>query len=77
VTGSYRNCGSVPFRQEDEIRACRQAERVWYGVSGQSPPAGEAGARATFNPHYADLERRIGRFLDTVDPRREDRVVSQ
>ncbi|MFN9744081.1 MAG: alpha/beta hydrolase [Betaproteobacteria bacterium] len=77
VTGSYRNCGSVPFRQEHEILACRKAERVWYGVSGQSPPAGEAGARATFNPHYADLERRIGRFLDTVDPRREDRVVSQ
>ena len=34
-------------------------------------------AVATFNPHYADLERRIGRFLDAVDPRREDRVVSQ
>jgi alpha-beta hydrolase superfamily lysophospholipase len=77
VTGSYRNCGSVPFRQEHEIQACRQAERVWYGVNGQSPPVGEAGARATFNPHYPDLERRIGRFLDTVDPRRGDTVASQ
>ena len=67
VAGSYRNCGSVPFRQEQEIRSCRQAVRVWYGVSGQSPPPGEAGARATFNPHYPDLERRIGLFLDAVD----------
>ncbi len=66
VTGSYRNCGSTPFRQADEIRSCQQAERVWYGVGGQLPPPGEAGARATFNPHYPDLERRLGEFLTTV-----------
>ena len=30
---------------------------------------GEAGARATFNPHYPDLERRIGEFLSMVDGR--------
>ena len=77
LSGSYRNCGSVPFRQPQEILACKQAERVWYGVSGQSPPPGEAGARATFNPHFADLEQRIGRFLDAVDHRRADKVASQ
>jgi alpha-beta hydrolase superfamily lysophospholipase len=76
VAGSYRNCGSVPFRLEPEIQACRQAERVWYGVSGQSPPPGEAGARATFNPHYPDLEQRIGQFLDSVDTWRERKVAS-
>lgn len=66
VLGKYRNCGSTPFRTEDEVRSCRQAGRLWYGAGGQSPPAGEAGARATFNPHYPDLERRIGAFLDQV-----------
>jgi len=69
VSGTYRNCGSTPSRTEDDIRSCRQAEKVWYGVGGQSPPPGEAGARATFNPHYADLERRIGEFLGRVDGR--------
>ena len=68
-SGTYRNCGRPPFRTEDQVRACRQAQRVWYGVGGQSPPAGEAGARATFNPHYPDLERRIGEFLDGVADR--------
>jgi hypothetical protein len=67
VSGNYRNCGITPFRSEDEVRSCRQAKRLWYGAGGQSPPAGEAGARATFNPHYPDLERRIGAFLDQVD----------
>lgn len=76
VSGTYRNCGSTPYREEHEIRACRQAERVWYGVGGQSPPPGEAGARATFNPHYADLERRIGEFLGRVDGRDGVGVVS-
>lgn len=67
VSGNFRNCGITPFRSEDEVRSCRQAKRLWYGAGGQSPPAGEAGARATFNPHYPDLERRIGAFLDQVD----------
>ena len=70
ASGTYRNCGSPPFRTEDEVRSCQQAPQVWYGVSGQSAPAGEAGARATFNRHYQDLERRIGEFLDGVDGRR-------
>ena len=65
-SGTYRNCGSPPFRTEDQVRACKQAQRVWYGVGGQSPPPGEAGARATFNPHYRDLELRIGEFLNRV-----------
>ncbi len=65
-SGTYRNCGSPPFRTEEQVRACKQAQRVWYGVGGQSPPAGEAGARSTFNPHYPDLERRIGEFLNKV-----------
>jgi alpha-beta hydrolase superfamily lysophospholipase len=65
-SGTYRNCGSPPFRKEEQVRACKQAQRVWYGVGGQSPPAGEAGARSTFNPHYPDLERRIGEFLYKV-----------
>ena len=69
VAGRSRNCGSTPFRKEQEIRACKEAPRVWYGVGGQSPPPGEAGARATFNPHYPDLERRIGEFLSMVDGR--------
>jgi alpha-beta hydrolase superfamily lysophospholipase len=69
ITGTYRNCGSTPFRKEEEIRACKEAPQVWYGVGGQSPPPGEAGARATFNPHYPDLERRIGEFLSQVDGR--------
>jgi hypothetical protein len=76
VSGTYRNCGSTPYREEHEIRSCRQAEQVWYGVGGQSPPPGEAGARATFNPHYADLERRIGEFLGRVDGRDGVGVVS-
>ena len=67
VSGVYRNCGSPPFRQEEEVRSCKQARQVWYGVGGQSPPPGEAGARATFNPHYPDLERRIGEFLNRID----------
>ena len=66
VSGTYRNCGSPPFRTEDEVRSCKQAQRVWYGVGGQSPPPGEAGARATFNPHYPDLERRIDEFLSVA-----------
>jgi alpha-beta hydrolase superfamily lysophospholipase len=66
-SGTYRNCGSPPFRTEEQVRACKQAQRVWYGVGGQSPPAGEAGARATFNPHFRDLESRIGEFLGRVD----------
>lgn len=65
-SGTYRNCGFPPFRTEAEVQACKQAQRVWYGVGGQSPPAGEAGARSTFNPHYPDLERRIGEFLNKV-----------
>ena len=69
ITGTYRNCGSPPFRTQEEVRTCKQAQRVWYGVGGQSPPPGEAGARATFNPHYLDLERRIGEFLNQVDGR--------
>jgi hypothetical protein len=69
VAGTYRNCGSAPFRQEEEVRACRLAQRLWYGAGGQTPPPGEAGARSTFNPHYPDLERRIGAFLDAVDGR--------
>ena len=68
-SGTYRNCGRPPLRTEDQVLACKQAQRVWYGVGGQSPPAGEAGARATFNPHHADLERRIGEFLDRVADR--------
>lgn len=76
LAGTYRNCGSTSFREERDIRACLQAERLWYGVSGQSPPAGEAGARSTFNPHYADLEQRIERFLDQVEGRRQDAVAS-
>lgn len=76
-SGTYRNCGSPPFRTEDQVRTCKQAQRVWYGVGGQSPPAGEAGARATFNPHYRNLERRIGEFLDSVDPRYHDQVASR
>lgn len=76
-SGTYRNCGSPPFRTEDQVRACKQAQRVWYGVGGQSPPAGEAGARATFNPHYRDLERRIGEFLDRVDGRYHGQVASR
>ena len=77
ITGSYRNCGSTPFRKEQEIRACKEASQVWYGVGGQSPPPGEAGARATFNPHYPDLERRIGEFLSQVDGRSHKSVASQ
>ena len=69
ITGTYRNCGSTPFRKEEEIRACKEAPQVWYGVGGQTPPPGEAGARATFNPHYPDLERRIGEFLNQADGR--------
>jgi len=77
ITGTYRNCGSTPFRKEQEIRACKEASQVWYGVGGQSPPPGEAGARATFNPHYPDLERRIGEFLSQVDGRSHKSVASQ
>ena len=77
VTGTYRNCGSTPFRKEDEIRACKEAPQVWYGVGGQTPPPGAAGARATFNPHYPDLERRIAEFLDQVDGRHREASVSQ
>ena len=76
-SGTYRNCGSPPFRTEEQVRACKQAQRVWYGVGGQSPPPGEAGARATFNPHYRDLERRIGEFLDGVDGRHHGQVASR
>jgi alpha-beta hydrolase superfamily lysophospholipase len=76
-SGTYRNCGSPPFRTEEQVRACKQAQRVWYGVGGQSPPAGEAGARATFNPHYRDLERRIGEFLDRVDGQDNSQVPSR
>ena len=76
ITGTYRNCGSTPFRKEQEIRACKEASQVWYGVGGQSPPPGEAGARATFNPHYPDLERRIGEFLSQVDGRSHKSVAS-
>jgi predicted alpha/beta hydrolase family esterase len=76
-SGTYRNCGSPPFRTEEQVRACKQAQRVWYGVGGQSPPAGEAGARATFNPHYRDLERRIGEFLDRADGQDNSQVPSR
>lgn len=76
VKGTYRNCGSPPFRREQEIRSCREAPQVWYGVGGQSPPPGEAGARATFNPHYADLERRIGEFLDRVVGRHREAAAA-
>ena len=38
----------------------------------QSPPPGEAGARATFNPHSPDLERRIAEFLNQVDGRHRE-----
>lgn len=75
-SGAYRNCGSPPFRTEEQVQACKRAQRVWYGVGGQSPPPGEAGARATFNPHYRDLERRIGEFLDKVDGRYDGHVAS-
>ncbi len=77
LSGSYRNCGRPPLRREDEVEACRQARYVWYGVGGQSPPAGEAGARATFNPHYPDLERRIGEFLNGIDGRDRTDVAFQ
>lgn len=63
IAGDFRNCGSTPFRATAEIRACQRAPRVWYGAGGQRPPPGEAGARATFNPHYAALEQRLGEFL--------------
>jgi esterase/lipase len=76
-SGTYRNCGSPPFRTEDEVRTCKQAQRVWYGVGGQSPPAGEAGARATFNPHYRDLERRIGEFLGSVDGQHHSQAATR
>jgi hypothetical protein len=76
ITGTYRNCGSPPFRTEEQVRACKQAAQVWYGVGGQSPPPGEAGARATFNPHYPELERRIGEFLNRVDGGHRDAAVS-
>lgn len=66
ASGTYRNCGRTPFRQEAEVLACRQATRLWYGAGGQTPPAGEAGARSTFNPHYLDLERRIDAFLSNL-----------
>jgi hypothetical protein len=77
ITGTYRNCGSTPFRKEHEIRACKEAPQVWYGVGGQSPPPGEAGARATFNPHYEDLERRIAEFLSQLDGRPHTSATSQ
>ncbi len=70
VLGTYRNCGSAPFRPEDDVQSCRRAEQVWYGAGGQTPPAGVAGARATFNPHFTDLERRIGEFIDQAGARR-------
>jgi esterase/lipase len=76
LEGAYRNCGSAPFREESEVQVCRQAEQVWYGTGRQSPPPGEAGARATFNPHYPDLERRIGGFLAEIDGRHADRSAS-
>ncbi|MCZ8236783.1 MAG: alpha/beta fold hydrolase [Inhella sp.] len=63
LTGHYRNCGSTPYREEKDIAACQRADQVWYGVGGQSPPVGQAGARSTFNPHFQALERRIGEFL--------------
>ncbi len=63
LTGHYRNCGSTHYREEKDIAACQRAEQVWYGVSGHSPPVGQAGARSTFNPHFQELERRIGEFL--------------
>ena len=75
-SGTYRNCGSPPFRTEEQVQACKQAKQVWYGVGGQSPPPGAAGARATFNPHYKDLERRIGEFLDRVDGRYDGPIAS-
>jgi alpha-beta hydrolase superfamily lysophospholipase len=77
VSGVYRNCGSPPFRQEEEVRSCKQALRVWYGVGGQAPPPGEAGARATFNPHYPDLERRIGEFLNRVDGHQREAAATR
>jgi hypothetical protein len=58
------------------VQACKQSARVWYGTGRQSPPPGEAGARATFNPHFPDLERRIGGFLAEIDGRQVDRVAS-
>lgn len=75
-SGTYRNCGSPPFRTEDQVRACKQAQQVWYGVGGQSPPPGEAGARATFNPHYADLEHRIDEFLERALIAAHERKIS-
>jgi esterase/lipase len=63
IAGGFRNCGSTPFREPEAIRACQHAPQVWYGAGGQQPPPGEAGARATFNPHYAALEQRLGEFL--------------
>lgn len=76
LEGTYRNCGSAPFRAEADVQACKQSARVWYGTGRQSPPPGEAGARATFNPHFPDLERRIGGFLAEIDGRQVDRVAS-
>jgi esterase/lipase len=67
IAGAFRNCGSTPFRDAQEIRACQRALRVWYGVGGQRPPPGEAGARATFNPHFAAMEQRLGEFLAGLD----------
>lgn len=64
ISGTYRNCGTAAFREAREVVACQKAAEVWYGVGGQSPPPGQAGARATFNPHYADMEHRIGEFLE-------------
>jgi hypothetical protein len=68
LMGRYRNCGSTPYREEKDIVACQRAEQVWYGVGGQLPPVGQAGARSTFNPHFQDLERRIGEFLKPLHP---------
>ena len=43
---------------------------------GQSPPPGEPGARATFNPHHVDLEHRIEEFLEQALIASHERKIS-
>lgn len=66
--GAYRNCGATAGRERSEVAACESAApgTLDYGLWNSADRDGVPSARSTFNPHFAQLEKALGEFLEAL-----------
>lgn len=59
IDGRSRNCGITAPRDQIPVQSCLQADKVWYGLWGATPPDGRAHAMSALNQSFDSLRGRL------------------